>query len=164
MYNPKSIANFFIEMARSRGAAIDPMKLQKLVYYANGWYAGYTGTALLNEPIEAWPYGPVIPSLYHEFKQYGRNPIGGLATEFDGGTFDFVVVPPPQDESLRSFLTSIWNSYSGYSGVTLSEMTHAPGGPWDITMQKASGMRGVDIPQELILDHFRSAVRNANRI
>lgn len=163
MYNPKAIANFFIEKARAQGVPLDPMKLQKLVYYANGWYAGYTGNMLLNEPIEAWPYGPVIQSLYHEFKKYGRNPVGELATELDAKSWDFITVQPPEDENLRSFLTSIWNSYSGYSGIALSEMTHAPGGPWDITMKKASGMRGVDIPQELILDHFRSAVRNANK-
>nr|WP_256351506.1 type II toxin-antitoxin system antitoxin SocA domain-containing protein [Pseudomonas gingeri] len=51
------------------------MKQQKLVYYSHGWHAGYTDQPLINEAVETWQYGPVIPSLYHEFKRFGSGEI-----------------------------------------------------------------------------------------
>ena len=47
------------------------MKVQKLVYFAHGWHLGITKKPLINEQVEAWPYGAVIPSLYDYLKQWG---------------------------------------------------------------------------------------------
>lgn len=159
MFNPKSIANYFLELAERQGEQISPMKLQKLVYYAHGWYAGYVHQPLINESVEAWQYGPVIPSLYHEFKRYGAGPIKSKATDFlaDG----FSVVPPPADPNLRAFLDNVWKSYGRYTGVALSEMTHAVGSPWHKTWASHQGMRSVDIPFETIDEHFSAAVQKA---
>jgi uncharacterized phage-associated protein len=157
-YSPKAIANFFIELAAAKGEAITPMKLQKLVYYAHGWYTGYTSTPLIDEAIEAWQYGPVIPSLYYEFKQFGANGIKAKATEFETASFDFIEVPPPQEQPIRKFLSNVWESYGKYTGISLSEMTHAEGSPWDQTWKAKAGMKGTDIPQELIENHFKTLI------
>jgi uncharacterized phage-associated protein len=156
LYSPKSIANYFLELAAASGRQISPMKLQKLVYYAHGWYAGYTGTPLIDEAVEAWQYGPVIPSLYHEFKPFGAGVVTRKATEFQG--LQLSEVAPPSEPGLRKFLESVWNSYGSMSGLQLSEMTHAPGGPWDQTRKATAGMRGADIPFDSILAHFKDAV------
>jgi uncharacterized phage-associated protein len=161
MLSPKSIANFMIDLANNEGQSLDPMKLQKLVYYAHGWYAGYSGQPLIDEEIEAWPYGPVIPSLYDEFKRFGSGRITGKATVFSEGRL--CEVPPPGDPNIRSFLQNVWRSYGRYTGMALSEMTHAQGSPWDVTRKETNGMRGADIPFERIRDHFIEAVQAANR-
>ncbi|WP_455154803.1 Panacea domain-containing protein [Cupriavidus campinensis] len=162
-YDAKAVANYFLDLADANQQKIDPMKLQKLVYYAHGWHAGYTGAPLINESVEAWPYGPVIPSLYHEFKKFGSRPIEQKAAEFDGQGFR--IVDTPSDPQIRQFLQNIWNSYGGYSGITLSEFTHATDGPWWAARQASAGMRSTDIPFELIANHFRDAVARtqANR-
>ena len=160
-YSAKSIANFFLELAQKEGVYITPMKLQKLVYYAHGWFAGHMGKPLIDETIEAWQYGPVIGSLYREFKHYGAQPINKLATEFDLDNFESVIVPPPSEEAVRKFLTSVWTSYSKFTGIALSQMTHAPGSPWDIAWKDSGGIKGKDIPQELITSHFKEAVAKA---
>jgi uncharacterized phage-associated protein len=159
MFNPKSIANYFLELAEQHGEQISPMKMQKLVYYAHGWYAGYIHQPLINESVEAWQYGPVIPSLYHEFKRFGSGSIKAKAVDFVPG--GLAVVPPPEDPNIRQFLENIWRSYSRYTGVALSEMTHAEGSPWHKTWQECSGMRSVDIPFEVIDQHFSAAVQKA---
>jgi uncharacterized phage-associated protein len=159
--NPKSIANFFLDLAKVSGDKISPMKLQKLVYYAHGWFAGYTGKPLINESVEAWQYGPVIPSLYQEFKRFGSGEIGAKACALEG--FEFVEVPPPEDEGMRKFLTSIWESYGKYTGIALSEMTHAAGSPWDETWKANQGIRSVDIPFDSIAGHFKAAVEIAKQ-
>src|SRR5258708_4237314 len=71
-------ANFFLAKGLEDGVSIDPLKLQKLVYFAHGWHLAVTGKPLIDEYVEAWPYGPVIPSLYHRFKSYGADPITDL--------------------------------------------------------------------------------------
>ena len=156
MHSPKSVANYFLELADAKGESISPMKLQKLVYYAHGWYAGYTQQPLIDEAVEAWQYGPVIPSLYHEFKRFGAGDIKGKAIDFDlrGPT----EVATPSDQKIRTFLENVWKSYGGYTGVTLSEMTHAIGTPWDVTWGKCPGVRGQDIPFTQIVEWFGAAV------
>ncbi|MGY2200943.1 Panacea domain-containing protein [Pseudomonas gingeri] len=159
MFDAKSIANYFLELAAARGESISPMKLQKLVYYAHGWYAGYTDQPLINEAVEAWQYGPVIPSLYHEFKRFGSGEIAGKAFEYDAlGVREAAV---PADPEIRTFLQNVYNSYGRYSGILLSEMTHASGTPWDMTWSAAKGVRGVDIPFPMIAAHFKEATQKA---
>ena len=58
-YTAQAIANFFLWQEQ-----ITQMKLHKLLYYAAGWHLGFTGEPLFDEDIEAWQYGPVVPSIY----------------------------------------------------------------------------------------------------
>lgn len=161
LYSPKSIANYFLDLAKASGETLDPMKLQKLVYYAHGWYAGYTGRPLIDESVEAWPYGPVVPSLYHEFKRFGSGSIAAKARDFVG--FQHQEVPPPDDSGIRKFLENVWATYGRLTGIRLSEMTHASGSPWDQTRQEFPGVRSVDIPFERIVAHFKDAAEKAKQ-
>lgn len=40
------------------------MKLQKLLYYCQGWHLAWDGEALFGERIEAWANGPVVRDIY----------------------------------------------------------------------------------------------------
>jgi uncharacterized phage-associated protein len=40
------------------------MKLQKLCYYAQGWWLAWTGAPLFPEDSQAWASGPICPTLY----------------------------------------------------------------------------------------------------
>ena len=74
-YKVEAVANWFLQYAKSNDIIIDHMKLQKMIYFANGWALGVTGEPLIDERFEAWQYGPVVPSIYHQFKAFGRRPI-----------------------------------------------------------------------------------------
>ena len=74
-YSALAIANFFLENHKS----ISPMKLQKLVYFAHGWNLAISNNPLIKEPIEAWDYGPVISTIYNEFKLFGGSNKNRLA-------------------------------------------------------------------------------------
>jgi len=161
MFSAKSIANYFLDLAAASGQSITPMKLQKLVYYAQGWYAGYTQRPLINEAVEAWQYGPVIPSLYHEFKRFGSGNISIKAFEYDA--LGVREAATPADTEIRTFLNNVFKSYGKFSGVELSEMTHASGTPWDITWSACKGIRGVDIPFERMASHFQAAIQKSQK-
>ena len=66
-YKAEDIANFFLRaIYRDCGDAITPLKLQKLLYFAQGNYLAKYNMPLFDEDFEAWIHGPVIPlSLIH---------------------------------------------------------------------------------------------------
>src|SRR5437762_397203 len=81
LYSARALANTFLELAKEEGKSLSPLQLQKLVYYAHGWNLGIRNAPLIDAPIEAWRFGPVVQSLYHEFKEYGNNPITSPAQD-----------------------------------------------------------------------------------
>src|SRR5882762_236012 len=105
-YDPKSIANVFLALAEAEGKHLTPLQLIKLVYIAHGWYLALTQKPLISEQAEAWQYGPVIPSLYQEFKGFGNSFIKRRAGEL---SFDTPPSLPPDgdDGGLHRFLQRI---------------------------------------------------------
>jgi len=154
-YSPKAIANYFLLRGKREDVPIDPMKIQKLVYFAHGWQLAISGKPLIDERVDAWPFGPVIPTLYHEFKQYGSRTIQGPATEWDGISSVPTVVRTEDPQTL-ALLDKIWEIYGGLSGIQLSNMTHEKDTPWYLVSQESNGriVRGTDIPDEMIERHF----------
>lgn len=131
-----SVANFFIGKAQEEGRRITPMQVLKLVYIAHGWHLGLYGTPLIGESAQAWKYGPVIPSVYHDFKHYGKSGIDRQKTMVVDGQ---PVIPTVTDTQAQNFLSTVWNAYKHLDGWQLSAITHQPGTPWSITWEKCGG-------------------------
>lgn len=150
-YDARAVANFFLEKDRPT-----QMKLHKLVYYAHGWHLGYRAGPLLDETLEAWRYGPVVPSIYREFGSYGSDPIDRLALAFDPRSETLFSAPAvdPSDRFVRDLLARVWDVYGGYSGAQLSALTHAAASPWSITRRDNPGVRKAGIPNEVLRMHF----------
>jgi uncharacterized phage-associated protein len=73
--NASEVANYLVASFRDAGDPLTNLKLQKLLYYAQGWYLAIHDEALFDERIEAWPRGPVVPPVYGSFKHRQWNPI-----------------------------------------------------------------------------------------
>ena len=82
-FSTKGIANAILNRAREDGEELRPLKLQKLLYYAAGYFGAAYGEPLLDSTIEAWDYGPVVPEIYREFRDCGSAPIRRLATDIN---------------------------------------------------------------------------------
>ena len=54
---------------------VSNLKLQKLLYYAQGAFLAVYDKPLFNEEIQAWMHGPVVPEVYQKYKTFGKNPI-----------------------------------------------------------------------------------------
>lgn len=165
MYTAKAIANYFLKLGFRDKEPIDPLKLQKLIFFAHGWHLAIRERELVNEFAEAWPYGPVFPSIYHEFKEYRREPIDRLALrESDGDLWEPAI--RQDDAKTISILSRIWEEYGRLSGKTLSQMTHQEGTPWAETWlgdAQRGRFRGVDISNEKIKQYFREAAEESRR-
>ena len=165
-YNAAAVANWFLARAERDGVSLDPIKLQKLIYFADGWCLALTDKPLIDEHIEAWDYGPVVPSIYHEFKDFGRNAITRRATAFEprpgkiAGFATFLnskIVEPEirDDPDTEQLLERIWRVYGKFSGVQLANMTHAPDSAWHKARATTpDGRKGTDIQDALIREEF----------
>lgn len=165
-YPAVCIANEFLRIAREKGEALTPMKLQKLVYFAHGWSLALTGQPLVSERIEAWQYGPVIPALYQEFKAYGNGPITEQASDLRIGpdgkirfeTFCLDDYASGEDlERARRLIAKVFEVYGPYSAVKLSNATHMEGTPWRQVYR--DGSRSLIIPDEVIRPYFEDLAR-----
>lgn len=155
LYTPAHVANYFLDRAAVEGRPLTPIKLIKLVYIAYGWVLALLNRRLFGERIEAWKHGPVIPSLYHEFKHFGKAPITDRATSVD--YFDMEQTEPriDHDKETLEVLDKVWAAYHRYSGWTLRDKTHDVGTPWE---QTYNGHRNEVIEDELIAPHYRTKI------
>lgn len=117
---------------------ISNLKLQKLLYYAQGSFLAVTGDPLFNDDIVAWQHGPVVESIYHQYKSNGAN---GIIFDED---FDFSVFSKEENE----LLTEVYDTFGQYSAWKLRNMTHSES-PWLETPQN-----GI-IPKEKIKEYFK---------
>lgn len=165
-FDTGAVANYVLELGNRDGKPISPMKLQKVLYFAHGWHLALTGKPLLDEQVEAWQWGPVIPSIYHEFKRFGPHPIKDawyrtIEMKKDGST-GFRLRTPKLDDCSGDVATAkividrVWKVYRDYSAVQLSNMTHQSGTPWH-EVWEAMGpakRKSQDIPDEKIKNYF----------
>ena len=156
-YTAQHIANFFLDAAEAENMPMTQLKLLKLVYIAYGWYLALTGERLFREPIEAWKHGPVVRSLYHEFKHFRKDPISGRSEDIDLDTWDTVAPRiPASDEDTTLILHKVWAAYRRFRAWDLREKTHEAGGPWAKVYQPE--MEGIPLKDEDILAHYSKRI------
>jgi uncharacterized phage-associated protein len=158
-----AVANTFIEIAEEKGQKLTPLKLLKLVYFAHGWYLAITGKPLINEAVEAWKFGPVVPSLYRAFREYREKPIEDkeYTIQYKTRTFEAPVIPKGDPNNIRVFLEKIWDVYGKLGAGQLSNLTHESSSPWYQIWENGGGKdrKGTDIPDELIKSYFEKKLK-----
>ncbi len=125
VYPVSDIASYFIQRENENeefGENITNLKLQKLVYYAQGFHLAWYGEPLFLDPIEAWAHGPVVPPLYSKYQEYGAKPLPS-PPEFD---------PAAIDERTRELLEEVYQVYGQYSAWGLRNLSHEEA-PWKDT-------------------------------
>lgn len=134
--NALSVANYFIDLAHGDNMEIRPLGLLKRVYIAHGFHLAICDAPLLDsrfDKVEAWRYGPVIPSVYHSFKAYKNEDIKekAIILNWDNGK-DIPVFETPnlEDEDARDIVKAVWLRYRDYTDSQLVALTHRKGTPW----------------------------------
>ncbi len=134
------VANVFLKLTEPEsGDALTNLKLQKLVYYAQGFHLALFDKPLFAEKILHWDHGPVVRELYAAFKDFGSN-----------------AVPVPKEVNLDKFSTDqiklieeINSVFGQFSAWKLRDMTHAES-PWLNTEKDEV------ITAEILTPHFKT--------
>lgn len=124
VYDIFDIANKLLHMAAENDASelMSNMKLQKMLYYEQGYHLAAFDSPLFEEDIEAWMYGPAVPSIYEHFKKHGS---GGIEPE--------VAIPIRLSDEEEKLFYSVFDAYAGLSAIGLMEKTHSEE-PWKTTV------------------------------
>lgn len=139
MANVKDVAKYFISLStESSPKAITPLKLQKLLYYAQGFYLMDYNKPLFKDKLLAWDHGPVNYDIYNEYRDYKWNTIPSKPFNSNGKLTD----------KERSVIDEVWKEFGDLDGKTLEELTHQED-PWLFTDKD----KEIDI--KLIGDYFR---------
>jgi len=96
-----------------------PMRLQKLLYYVQGWHLAMSGKPVFPDRIEAWRAGPVVPEVYKHHE--GKREVAC----WDEGDPDLL------DDEYRATVRWVVARYAGFDRHQLSAMTHDEE-PWRV--------------------------------
>lgn len=155
-HDARSVANELLRRAHERGRDVTPMQVLKLAYYCHAWMLGLYHRPLLQQPVEAWRYGPVVPEIYHSLRRYGGEPIRRpIDLAVDG------IDEHDYDASETNIVDQVSEKYGHLSGIELSRMTHAPGTPWHQIWTKYG--RNAVIPDPIIEDYYANQIEGSKR-
>lgn len=146
-YKALDIANKLIYKAQedepNGGERLTNLKLQKLLYYQQGYHLAAFGSPLFEEVIEAWMYGPVVPCVYDEYSHYGS------ATLPDTGK----AIELPEEEEV--LFNQVYQAYRDFSAIGLMNRTHGEQ-PW---LQALPHDRGTVISNESMKSYFMTQLQ-----
>ena len=150
MYDVNDIARWFLQynqveqkISGDDVEGISNLKLQKLLYYAQGIYLAMYDEPLFNENIVAWQHGPVVVSIYEKYKRFKARSI----EEAD-------VSPVNVDRKAENILIWVYNEFGKYTAWALRNMTHEET-PWKSTPQ--NGIISRDLIKNYFKEHYVEA-------
>jgi uncharacterized phage-associated protein len=138
------VADYFVALVdMDSGDNITNLKLQKLLYYAQGFHvAMHDREPLFSESVLAWPHGPVVRQVYSHYSSLKWHPIDQKST------FHFSGYAP----EIREILEAVYTTYGQFSAKKLEDMTHEES-PWLETQQRRV------ISLELLANYFTPMVQ-----
>lgn len=149
------VANEIIRVAHQSGKSISNMKLQKLLYLAQGIHlALMNNEPLFEDAIEAWKYGPVVPSVYHKFKIYFAGEIPA--------NHPFSIENGLLDTDQKKIVKRVVELYGGLSAISLSNFTHLPESPWSSVYNDTTNS-SAEITTSSIANYFKSWIQKAKQ-
>ena len=118
MVTASDLAKYIIHKANSMHISITNLKLQKILYYVAGVFAGANDERAFCDRIEAWQYGPVVRNVYVEFCSWGALPL----VYKENVSLDY-------NDEQKILLDYIIDQKIGMSGCELVNATHRET-PW----------------------------------
>lgn len=128
------------------GWRLSNLALQKILYIAHMFYIGeHNGEPLVDEPFEAWNYGPVLPRVYHKAKIYGRSPVQNI----------FHLIPSVEPGDEYNMLSQAVAALASASPSKLVAITHWDKGAWAANYHPDKRATNI-IPNSAILEEYHA--------
>lgn len=161
-YDVMDVAKFVVNYAAENNKDVTNMKLQKILYYLQGFSYIVFGEPLFNDEIEAWPYGPVVRKAYVNFSVFGSREIPCYNNIMEFLFFKRTTLDELENykdifnERVKNFLEINSNNLLDYSANELVNSTHKDGTPW--SKNYVEGLKNT-IPKSDIEKYFKEAVK-----
>lgn len=133
----QALCNSILKRSFDESVPVTPMKLQKILYFIYRDYYQKKKTKLFMDNFQPWQYGPVITSVYDEFKSFGAKPISRFAKDANGNA---LIVKESAVPDIAASINVIWAECKGYSGTYLSRITHLPNSAWSKAIENKYGV------------------------
>ncbi|MCD7824027.1 MAG: DUF4065 domain-containing protein [Oscillospiraceae bacterium] len=141
MYSALDVARYIVDKCNAALSAITNLKLQKILYFVQAEFLVKKHTPCFSEDIYAWNYGPVVPSVYREYKVYGGSSIPSFSKR-DRKEYGIA-------DSDMELINEVVKQCQRYSASELVEITHDQA-PWKDAFRNGTGI----IKKEAILSYF----------
>lgn len=128
-YDALTISRYIIKYSDEKCFNISNLKLQKLLYFIQCYFLMKKADICFTDDIEAWNLGPVIPSVYREYKKFGAGNIPLAYVQ------NKIVNDTSIEERDRVFIEDVICKLSGFSAVDLVDITHKQS-PWKNTYSR----------------------------
>lgn len=131
-YKALDVAGYVVSYCNSTGKKISHLQLQKILYFLEANYL-VNGKQLFEDDISKWRLGPVVESVYHEYKTFGSQNIGyvpkRLGIDSDGKISIISYNPDAIDPKDKEIINEIVDKYIKYDPFQLVKATHRHA-PW----------------------------------
>ena len=137
------IGEYFVRRFNLLESPVTHLKLQKLLYYAQGIGFARANIKLIREPFLAWEHGPVVREIYDRYRGNGKAPLA------PNEALDITAVSG--NETVMAVLEETVSLYGLYDPWYLRERTHQES-PW------AETKRNEPISDDKMIGFFRKAL------
>ena len=139
MFNAEDVAQYILS-SRDSEDPISHLKLQKLLYYCQGFHLAIFDKPLFKEAIYHWDHGPVVPQVYNAYKSYGSSNLPVVSV--DENTLN---------EQAKEIINEVLSVYGQFSAWKLRDMTHEES-PWANTNDNE------EISHSLLKNYFSTQI------
>ena len=147
-HDARSVANELLRCAWSHDDRITHLKVQKLLFYCQGWMLTLHEQPLFFQPIEAWKHGPVVRDVYDSLQWHGAGPI----------TLPIDTARETYGQEQEKLLNEVWRVYGDYTAAQLRSLTHVSNSPWTRTWERWG--ESAIIPPAYMIEFFRAKLKS----
>ena len=155
-YEARDVSHYIIVYSNNKDYGVSNLKLQKLLYFIQAYFLANDYPPCFYEKIEAWSFGPVVPEVYREYKQYGAMDIPTSDYYFkidennilDSHRVYYEDIIAGQDKFI---IREIVDRFADYAATDLVAITHKQR-PWIEAFAKG---RNSEITTEAIKNYFK---------
>lgn len=105
----ENLRNICIRIMQISQRDVGNLRLQKLLYFIQAYCLLEFSEPAFEERIEAWTYGPVVPTAYFDYKK---------------GLIENILEPIELDERVEQAIQDIIDIFSEWSDYDLVDLTH----------------------------------------
>jgi uncharacterized phage-associated protein len=149
MGNVEDVAKIIINYENAEeNPNITNLTLNKLLYFAQGHCLAETGEPMFDDDFEAWDFGPVIPKIYHKYKNYGKQNITSC---------NYLNEEDVLSEDQLNILECVLEKYSDFDTSKLVDLTHKRETPWAIATNNGKEIKKhLTLSKEKIKKYFKN--------